>query len=144
VPINLFSHSDQEAQMQTAILNKVAERDGQAELRTRSSNRWGQLPDHHFAGGTNIFCEGIVAQSIQSTESDAVVEWLRCGSTESTDRLNALQSLLTFDTGLSLVQAASTTTGNAIQNGRPWCRAASGTPLATVFPKTALPTSFNR
>jgi hypothetical protein len=49
-----------------------------------------------------------------------------------------LQSLLTFDNGLSLIQAASTTTGNAIQNGQTLATAlATGTPLATQFPKNS-------
>jgi uncharacterized protein (DUF1501 family) len=49
-----------------------------------------------------------------------------------------LQSLLTFDTGLSLIQAASTTTGNAIQNGQTLAAAlATGTPLATQFPNNS-------
>jgi uncharacterized protein (DUF1501 family) len=60
------------------------------------------------------------------------------GGAESTARLSALQSLLTFDNGLSLIQAASTTTGNAIQNGQTLAAAlATGTPLATQFPQNS-------
>lgn len=141
VPINLFSHSDQEAQMQTAILNKVAETGWAGRTADKIQQSFGgSFPIIISLAGTNIFCEGIVAQSIQSNGNPTrLLNGFGGGSTESTDRLNALQSLLTFDTGLSLVQAASTTTGNAIQNGQALAAAlASGTPLATVFPKTGL------
>jgi len=140
VPINLFSHSDQEAQMQTAILNKVAETGWAGRTADKIQQSFGgTFPIIISLAGTNIFCEGVVAPSIQSNGNPTrLLNGFGGGSAESTDRLSALQSLLTFDTGLSLVQAASTTTGNAIQNGQMLAAAlASGTPLATVFPKNS-------
>ncbi|HZE27354.1 MAG TPA: DUF1501 domain-containing protein [Terriglobales bacterium] len=136
VPINLFSHSDQEAQMQTAILDKVAETGWAGRTADKiQAALGGTFPIIISLAGTNIFCEGIVAQSIQSNGNPTRLLSGFGGSAESTARLSALQSLLTFDTGLSLVQAASTTTGNAIQNGQALAAAlASGTPLTTVFP----------
>jgi uncharacterized protein (DUF1501 family) len=136
VPINLFSHSDQEAQMQTAILDKVAETGWAGRTADKIQAAFGgTFPIIISLAGTNIFCEGIVAQSIQSNGNASRLLSGFGGSAESTARLATLQSLLTFDTGLSLVQAASTTTGNAIQNGQALATAlAGGTPLATVFP----------
>src|SRR5262249_13164713 len=88
--------------------------------------------------GTNIFCEGVIAQVIQSNGNPTQLLNGFGGSGDSNARLSALQSLLTFDTGLSLIQAASTTTGNAVQNGQTLATAlASGTPLATQFPKNS-------
>jgi uncharacterized protein (DUF1501 family) len=53
--------------------------------------------------------------------------------------MGALQSLLTFDTGLSLIQSASSVTSNALQDTRTLANAlASGTPLATAFPNSYL------
>jgi len=79
-----------------------------------------------------------VAQAIQSNGNPTQLLNGFSGSTDSNARLSALQSLLTFDTGLSLIQAASTTTGNAIQNGQTLATAlASGTPLATQFPQNS-------
>ena len=79
-----------------------------------------------------------VAQAIQSNGNPTQLLNGFGGSTDSNARLSALQSLLTFDTGLSLIQAASTTTGNAIQNGQSLATAlASGTPLATQFPQNS-------
>jgi uncharacterized protein (DUF1501 family) len=136
LPMNLFSHSDQEAQMQTAILDRVAVTGWAGRTADKIQSIFGgTFPIIISLAGTNIFCEGIAAQSIQSNGNPTRLLSGFGGSSESTARLGALQSLLTFDTGLSLVQAASTTTGNAIQNGQNLAAAlATGAPLATVFP----------
>jgi uncharacterized protein (DUF1501 family) len=139
VPMNLFSHSDQEAQMQTAILDRVAETGWAGRTADKIQSIYGgNFPIIISLAGTNIFCEGVVAQSIQSNGNPTKLLNGFGGGAESTARLSALQSLLTFDNGLSLIQAASTTTGNAIQNGQTLAAAlATGTPLATVFPQNS-------
>ena len=139
VPMNLFSHSDQEAQMQTAILDKVAETGWAGRTADKIQSIYGgNFPIVISLAGTNIFCEGVVAQSIQSNGNPTRLLNGFGGGAESTARLSALQSLLTFDNGLSLIQAASTTTGNAIQNGQTLAAAlATGTPLATQFPQNS-------
>jgi uncharacterized protein (DUF1501 family) len=125
VPMNLFSHSDQEAQMQTAILDKVAETGWAGRTADKIQSIYGgNFPIIISLAGTNIFCEGVVAQSIQSNGNPTQLLNGFGGGTESNARLSALQSLLTFDNGLSLIQAASTTTGNAIQNGQTLAAAA--------------------
>lgn len=139
VPMNLFSHSDQEAQMQTAILDRVAETGWAGRTADKIQSIYGgNFPIIISLAGTNIFCEGVVAQSIQSNGNPTRLLNGFGGGAESTARLSALQSLLTFDNGLSLIQAASTTTGNAIQNGQTLAAAlATGTPLATPFPQNS-------
>ena len=139
VPMNLFSHSDQEAQMQTAILDRVSETGWAGRTADKIQSIYGgNFPIIISLAGTNIFCEGVVAQSIQSNGNPTQLLNGFGGGAESTARLSALQSLLTFDNGLSLIQAASTTTGNAIQNGQTLAAAlATGTPLATAFPKNS-------
>jgi uncharacterized protein (DUF1501 family) len=136
LPMNLFSHSDQEAQMQTAILDKVAETGWAGRTADKIQSIYGgNFPIIISLAGTNIFCEGVVAQPIQSNGNPTRLLNGFGGGAESTARLSTLQSLLTFDNGLSLIQAASTTTGNAIQNGQTLAAAlATGTPLATQFP----------
>ncbi len=53
--------------------------------------------------------------------------------------MQALQQLLTFDTGVSLIQAASSITSNSLADSKTLSAAlASATPLATVFPATGL------
>src|SRR5246127_2283009 len=139
LPMNLFSHSDQEAQMQTAILDRVAETGWAGRTADKIQSLYGgNFPIIISLAGTNIFCEGVVAQSIQSNGNPTKLLNGFGGGAESTARLSALQSLLTFDNGLSLIQAASTTTGNAIQNGQTLAAAlATGTPLATQFPQNS-------
>ena len=139
LPINLFSHSDQEAQMQSAILDKVAETGWAGRTADKIQSIFGgNFPIIISLAGTNIFCEGLVAPSIQSNGNPTQLLSGFSGSANSNARLAALQSLLTFDTGLTLIQAASTTTGNAIQNGQTLAAAlATGTPLATQFPKNS-------
>jgi uncharacterized protein (DUF1501 family) len=139
VPINLFSHSDQEAQMQTAILDKTSDTGWAGRTADKIQSIYGgNFPIIISLAGTNIFCEGVTAQPIQSNGNPTQLLNGYYGGTESNARLSALQSLLTFDTGLTLIQAASTTTGNAIQNGQTLAAAlASGTPLATQFPSNS-------
>jgi len=139
LPMNLFSHSDQEAQMQTAILDRVADTGWAGRTADKIQSIYGgTFPIIISLAGTNIFCEGVVAQAIQSNGNPTQLLNGFGGGTDSNARLAALQSLLTFDTGLSLIQAASTTTGNAIQNGQALAAAlATGTPLATQFPKNS-------
>jgi uncharacterized protein (DUF1501 family) len=53
--------------------------------------------------------------------------------------MSALQSLLTFDTGVSLIQSASSTTTNALQDSKALADALAAKPaLATVFPSSGL------
>jgi len=53
--------------------------------------------------------------------------------------MSALQNLLTFDTGVSLIQAASSTTANALQDSKSLADAIAGAPaLATAFPNNGL------
>ena len=53
--------------------------------------------------------------------------------------MSALQSLLTFDTGVSLIQSASSTTTNALQDSKALADALAAKPaLATVFPNSGL------
>jgi uncharacterized protein (DUF1501 family) len=139
LPINLFSHSDQEAQMQTAVLDKAGNTGWAGRTADKIQSIYGgTFPIIISLAGTNIFCEGVVAQPIESNGNPTQLLNGYGGDSESTARLAALQSLLTFDTGLTLIQAASTTTGNAIQNGQTLAAAlASGTPLATQFPKNS-------
>ena len=89
--------------------------------------------------GTNIFCEGLSARAIQSSGDPTRLLSGFGTSAESQSRMAALQNLLTFDTGVSLIQAASSTTTNALQDSKALADALAARPaMATVFPNTGL------
>jgi uncharacterized protein (DUF1501 family) len=140
LPQNLFSHSDQQAQMQTAALDGS----GQTGWAGRTADKiqsiyGGNFPIIISLAGTNIFCEGMVARSIESSGDPTKLLSGFGGSAEAQSRLSALQSLLTFDTGVSLIQAASTTTSNALQDSKALADALASAPaLTTTFPNTGL------
>jgi uncharacterized protein (DUF1501 family) len=140
VPHNLFSHEDQQAQMQTAALDT----DGQTGWAGRTADKIQSIYGANFPiiislAGTNIFCEGLTARSIQSSGNPTKLLAGFGSSAESQARLSALQNLLTFDTGVSLIQAASSTTTNAFQDSKSLADAIAAAPaLTTVFPNNGL------
>ncbi|HEY6180897.1 MAG TPA: DUF1501 domain-containing protein [Terriglobales bacterium] len=140
VPRNLFSHEDQQSQMQTAT------------LRANSSTGWaGRTADKIQAAfqssfptvislaGTNIFCEGVTSSPIQASGDPTELLKGYRGSSDDNARLSAFNNLLTFDTGLSLIQSASDITTNALKNAKTLADALEQAPnFATVFPKSGL------
>ena len=125
--------------MQTAILDRTSDTGWAGRMADKIQAAYGgNFPIIISLAGTNIFCEGVVSQAIQSNGNPTQLLNGYYGDAESNARFAALQSLLTFDTGLTLIQAASTTTGNAIQNGQTIAKALAGaTPLATQFPQNS-------
>jgi uncharacterized protein (DUF1501 family) len=140
VPENLYSHSDQQQQMQTATLDKFAEVGWGGRLADKIQSIYGgNFPVVISLAGSNVFAEGLVVRPIESSGDPTRLLVGFYGSGEDNARLAALQNLLTFDTGLSLIQSASTTTSNAVQDSQTLAAAlAQGTPLATPFPSTNL------
>ena len=140
VPQNLFSHSDQQQQMQTAALNQFGEVGWGGRLADKMQAIYGgNFPLMISLSGTTVFAEGLSARPIEASGNPTQALNGFNGSTEDNARMGALQSLLTFDTGLSLIQSASSVTSNALQDTRTLANAlASGTPLATAFPNSYL------
>jgi uncharacterized protein (DUF1501 family) len=140
VPENLFSHSDQQQQMQTAALNQFGEVGWGGRLADKMQAIYGgNFPMMISLSGTTVFAEGLSARPIEASGNPTQALNGFNGSTEDNARMGALQSLLTFDTGLSLIQSASSVTSNALQDTRTLANAlASGTALATPFPNSYL------
>jgi uncharacterized protein (DUF1501 family) len=140
LPVNLFSHADQQAQMQTASLEKVSETGWAGRVADRIQSTYGgSFPTIISLAGANIFCEGLSARAIEASGNPARPLSGFGGSSNSSNRLAALQSLLTFDTGVSLIQAASTETSNALQDSQTLAAALASSPaLATQFPNSGL------
>ena len=102
-------------------------------------NTGSMFPPITSVAGSAIFCTG------QQTQPYAMIPGttprLRGfdSSASAAARLQALQQLLTFDTGVSLIQAASSITSNFLADSKIVSAAlASATPLSTTFPNTSL------
>ncbi len=143
VPQNLFSHADQQQQMQTDTLQYAYSPNvgwgGLVADQIQAIYGNGNFPIMVSLAGVNVFAQGLVAVPLQT--SGDPTQSLTGFSHSSADqaRLSAFQSLLTFDDGLTLIQAASSVTSNALQNAKTLAVAlASGSPLKTKFPKSVL------
>jgi uncharacterized protein (DUF1501 family) len=140
LPQNLYSHEDQAEQMQTGALSG----NGQTGWAGRTADKiqsiyGGTFPIMISLAGSQIFCEGLTARAIQSSGDPTKLLSGFSNSAENQSRMSALQSLLTFDTGVSLIQAASTTTTNSLADSKALADALAAKPaMATVFPNSGL------
>jgi len=142
LPANLFSHPDQQAQMQTDILNyssfphigwggRVAD--------AIQAVYGGNFPITISLAGINVFAEGLIAKPFQTGTNPTQSLTGFSSSAADQARLAAFQSLLTFEEGLTLIQAANTATSSALQNVQTLAAAlATGSALKTKFPATSL------
>ena len=142
LPVNLFSHEDQQLQMQTAAPDSFGTTGWAGRVADKVSpvfNGSSPFPPITTVAGSAIFCTG------QTTSPYAIIPGTSSAlqgfdsSAPSTARLQALQQLLTFDTGISLIQAASSITSAAVTDSQTLSGAlAAAGSLATVFPSTDL------
>jgi uncharacterized protein (DUF1501 family) len=142
IPANLFSHADQQAQWQTSELDGFPTTGWAGRVADNIQpllNSGAIFPPITSVAGSAIFCTGI------QTQPYAIIPGSTPGLTgfdttaPSTARLAALQQLLTFDTGVSMIQAASSITTNALADSKTLSGAlASESKLQTVFPTTGL------
>jgi uncharacterized protein (DUF1501 family) len=142
VPNNLFSHADQQTQWQTSEPNEFATGGlattgwaGRVADKVQPVfNGSSMFPPITSVAGSAIFCTG------QQTQPYALIPGSTLGLTDtSTSRVQALQQLLTFDTGISMIQSASSITTNALSDSKALSAAlASGGTIATAFPTTGL------
>jgi uncharacterized protein (DUF1501 family) len=142
VPSNLFSHADQQAQWQTSRVSGFSPTGWAGRVADNVEpifNVNSMFPPVTTVAGTAIFCTG------QQTTPFALIPGSTQGlqgfdsSAPSTARLQALQQLLTFDTGVSLIQSASSITSHALANSKTLSDAlASAGNLTTVFPPSGI------
>jgi len=142
LPQNLYSHSDQQNQWQSAQLagtplsgwaGKVAD-----SVQT-SYNSTALFPPILSISGNAIFCTGITSQPFTMNPGQAPGLQGFDSSAASQARYAATQQLLTFDSGLNMVQAANTVTGQAVQYAQVLSQALKNIPpLQTQFPNNYL------
>ena len=141
IPANLFSHSDQQNQMQTAAQNSKSPTGwaGRVADILQPLNAGAQYPAVVSLAGAPIFCNG--SSTSPSSIQPGNLAGVSCseGSSICTARSQAAQQLLTFDTGISLVQSASQIATRANQYSAVLTAAVANLPaLATQFPTTGI------
>jgi uncharacterized protein (DUF1501 family) len=138
LPSNLFSHADQQLQWQNAA-QSTATSTGWAgrmsDLLGKSYNSYASIPMITSVAGDTLFCDG------QSTDPLTVVPGnlggVTCGegAAECATREELAQSFLSFESGLSLVQADNVISQDAYRYASVLTEAVSAAaPLSTVFP----------
>jgi uncharacterized protein (DUF1501 family) len=142
VPLNLFSHSDQQLQWQTSIAQGNSPTgwagraaDYIASQRINSSN----FPAFLSVAGNSLEDQGVTTQPVAIAPGQSLTLEGFNNSAPSQARLNALTTLLTSDNGLSLAQATNNTMANSIADAAALETALGKTmPLKTQFPTTSL------
>ncbi len=138
LPENLFSHSDQQDQWQTTQLSGLQNAGWAGKIADNvqpTFNSGANFPPVLSVAGSTIFGTGVTSRPFTmnpgSTPGLSGIDSSAAGQA----KFLGVQQLLTFDTGISLVQASSAVTGQAIQQGTTLATALKSlAPLQTVFP----------
>jgi uncharacterized protein (DUF1501 family) len=141
LPENLYSHSDQQDQWQSAQLagTPVSGWAGKVADNVQTFNASAQFPPILSISGNPIFCTGITSRpfTINPGQAPGLQGFDQTAASQA--RYTATQQLLTFDSGLSMVQAANSVTGQAVKFAQVLSTALQNiTPLATKFPTNYL------
>lgn len=142
IPSNLFSHSDQQLQWQTSMAQGTSSTGwaGRAAdyIASQNINAPG-FPAFVSVAGNSLLGSGVETQPAEVAPGQSLQLKGFNQSTASQARLNALNSLLTLDSGVSLVQAANDTLSHSLVDAAALGSAlAKATSLKTQFPKTSL------
>jgi uncharacterized protein (DUF1501 family) len=137
VPTNLFSHSDQQQQWQTTPGQHTGWGGRAADI-LQAVNAPSSFPTSVSTAGNSLFLTGQTSAQASVTNGGLGLDGSD-GSDAANARDSAFQQILTFDSGMSLIQTANKFTSNGIQAGKELNAAlSSGTALQTVFPQTGL------
>jgi uncharacterized protein (DUF1501 family) len=142
LPINLRSHSDQVAQMQTGYPNQLGSTGwgGRTVDLMQANNSGTSFPVSISMSGTALFCTGGVVQSASLQpgnylDQNAMSLW---PASAAQARATAQQQIVSQAGGNSMVQAANKMMSDALQLN-PLLKAAANNPsFATQFPQTSL------
>jgi uncharacterized protein (DUF1501 family) len=141
LPKNLYSHSDQQDQWQSAQLagTPVSGWAGKIADNVQTFNAAAQFPPILSISGNPVFCTGISSRPFSMNPGQPPGLQGFDTSAASQARYTATQQLLTFDSGLSMVQAANAVTGRAVKFAQVLSDALKNiTPLQTKFPTNYL------
>ncbi len=144
LPENLLSHQDQQLQMQSAQFSgslaevgwggRIVEAPG-----VQALNSAALFPSSISLDGQNVFVDGQSSRSaIIPPGNVTALDGFNFNNPADQARYAAMQQMLSFDSGLSLVQTANGTMQNAFQDTKALSDAFAGAPaLKTVFPSNS-------
>ena len=142
VPTNLFSHSDQVIQMQAGNPNGSGGTGwaGRVADSVQSMNGTSSFPPSISMAGSALFCTGNAVQSASLIPGfDLTLNGMSAWpASATTARQQGLQEVLTFDSGLALVQSANKVRQDALSLNAMLRSLSSGQPLSTQFPQTSI------
>ena len=140
VPVNLFSHSDQQLQWQTSIPSGHSPTGwaGRAADLVAPQNL-SNFPAFFSVAGNSLMGTGLNTQPVTLSPGQSLDLKGFASSAASQARLAAVKNLLTTETGLQLAQAANNIMSDSIADAAALDAAlAKSAPLKTTFPNTGL------
>ena len=141
IPVNLFSHSDQQGQWQTAQFDGSGSTGwaGRAADVLQPMNAGAQYPPITSVAGGAIICTGAQTQPYALIPGSTPGLSGYSASASANARLVAFQQLLTFDSGVSLVQDTSAVMSQSLAQSAVLAAALKSLPsLQTQFPTTGI------
>jgi uncharacterized protein (DUF1501 family) len=138
LPSNLFSHADQQLEWQNAAQSAGTQTGWAgriADLMNASYNPNATVPMVTSVAGDTLFCNGASSTPVSVTPGNLGVAGCDDSTAVCNSRLETAQALLTFDSGLTLVQADNNITSNSYNYAQLLAAATKSVPaLQTVFP----------
>jgi uncharacterized protein (DUF1501 family) len=138
LPTNLFSHPDQQLEWQNAAQSGATSTGWAgriADTLNTNYNSGASVPMITSVAGDTLFCNGSASTPVSVSPGNLGGAQCSEGTTECGAQLVTAQALLSFDSGLTLVQADNTITTNAYSYAKTLSAAVqSVSPLKTVFP----------
>lgn len=141
LPTNLFSHPDQQLEWQNAAQSGSTSTGWAgriADTLNASYNSGASVPMITSVAGDTLFCNGSASTPVSVSPGNLSGAQCSEGTTECAAQQTTAQALLSFDSGLTLVQADNSITNNAFAYSKTLSAAVqSVSPLKTVFPTGA-------
>ena len=142
VPTNLFSHTDQQLEWQNAAQSGATPTGWAGRIADAISpqyNPGGKIPMITSVAGDTLFCNGQSSTPVSVSPGNLGGATCSEGTTECAAQQATAQALLSFSSGVSLVQADNAISSNAYAYAKTLSDAAqSVSPLQTVFPANGL------
>jgi uncharacterized protein (DUF1501 family) len=138
LPTNLFSHPDQQLEWQNASQSGATQTGWAGRIADQLNaayNPSSQVPMITSVAGDTLFCNGSASTPVSVSPGNLSGAQCSEGTTECGAQLATAQALLSFNSGLTLVQADNSITSNAYAYAKTLTAAVqSVSPLKTVFP----------